>query len=775
MKKVRVWAGLLAAVLALGLAAGCRGGSGGSAVTEPAASGPEEPVRGCFDFERALRLGLAPEEWRARAGEQITGAQFRAALEGLVGRFRPEQTAYFEENVTDLDIPLTRGMGFIMAYYAAKCVGADTYNNDFDNNRVDTDELWSAAPDQFRDLLPHCGDGPEDCGGMTWNDVFTAAYLFSFWHSSPLSGELLFDFDGETGSMRQGEALTVEDAGACLARLYDSVPVFAPLDDARVTEPDGALLAPEHIAEALALPEVTSDSHPVWTGFVFGSEYRTTFNVFPQQLEKSAAFGFNSARIKVNFEALFNGDVTESDVTALHALDNMVRTAIENGLHLNICLVTLPGRTTSFDEQTYTSQGEFDLFIDPEKQALADRVWTVLARRYREVPSASLSFTPFWEALNRNLSSGLPYEEYGPEDVGRYLAHVIGVIRAEDPDRLVIYEPTANNPLEEIRREASAVLSAAGPLENAIISYNYCQHAYVYAGMNATEGSNIDVNNHSMFLPDYPNTIYSVNVNIYDNFPLTFDGTLPAGTVVDIYLRHAFGGSLEVLADGRSLWREVLEDKEYRCGEMVSGFYPFAESEKKISVTLPEDTDELVISCANGGVQISGVDLLLPEAYAVERWYYATGYDAFLGAETEAGVRRVKTSRVMVCPNAWESEPTRVTVHDDLSYTTQYVTAQANADEAAAWGDGIAALDGNCVVRFESACFSGTTWESMAAYYEDILSMCAEHGFSWWSNDWYNICSGSTVPIAGASLVRFDDYPAFNMELLELLQKYQAR
>lgn len=733
---------------------------------------------GSADFDRAFQLGLVPEEWRDRAKKKIKSRDFRAILASMVERLAPDQMAAFDENVTDYNTSMTRGMGFIMVYYASKCLGADTFNNDFDSRRVDGDELWNAGPEQFLKLFPHCGEGPETCGGMEWADPMTAAYLYSFWHSSPVSGSLIFDFEEETGKMRQGDPLTVQEAVSAATRLYDSVPQYVSLDDPRAAEPDEAFLTAEHMKAAGQRGEVTSEDHPVWTGFIFGSEYSHVLDVSPDQLKQNANFGFNSARIKLDYESLFNEDVTQVNLAGLQALDSLVATAIAYNLHLNICFTTLPGRTAS-NYLDYTSQGEFDLFLNPEKQEQADRLWALIAERYRDVPSAVLSFSPFWEALNKDLSTGLPFEDYGPEDVGRYLARVLRVIREADPDRLVIYEPTPLNRLDDIMQDDRAALAAAGDLENTIISYNFCEQPYVYASMTVTQGENVDNNNHSMFPPEYPTYIYSVGSNISAGSPVTIDGLLPEGTRLDLYLRAAWGGVLTIAADGEVLYQETVERADYECEEMVSGFFPYAVSEKKISVTLPADTEELVLTCSGdgpygNGVHFSGMDLYLPEAYARERWYYGTSYDVFSGAEAQAGMRKEKTSRVMICPNTFSTNGTHITVQYDLTYTTESIMEEASADTIRAWGDRIETFDGNCVVRYECALFGGTIWSSMEAYYRDTLSMFVEHGFSWWSNDWYVLVTDTSNELAGEPLTFYGGCSTFNLELLKLLQQYQC-
>jgi hypothetical protein len=83
------------------------------------------------------------------------------------------------------------------------------------------------------------------------------------------------------------------------------------------------------------------------------------------------------------------------------------------------------------------------------------RIWTLLAERYKDIPSSALSFSPLWEVFNRNLSSGLPYDEYRDTDVAKVFDMLIGAIREKDPDRSVIYERRS-------LRYVSAVISLNG-------------------------------------------------------------------------------------------------------------------------------------------------------------------------------------------------------------------------------------------------------------------------------------------------------------------------
>lgn len=743
---------------------------------------PYITVESSFDFDRAFSLGLVSEEFRNRASEQISSAEFRKLLSDLITELAPEKISHFDENVTSHEKLMSRELGFVMAYYAAECIGANNFNNDFDNTRADGGDFWDCDWNDYIELFPHVFEGPGYCGwegqppeaATDWGDTNTAAHLWSFWHKSPVSGSMMFTFDEEAGSMHVKDALTVQEAVSVVTRLYDSVAGYeiVSIEEETVTEGFSQSLTPELRKKLEEAPVITAEEHPIWTGLIFGYAYDRQINDNSEEMRKCANYGFNSTRLLLDYEPFFNGDITEVNLTNLQTLDKMVETAIQYNLHLNICFATIPGREAYSNPVDFTSEGSFDLFINEEKQEQVNRMWATLAKRYAEVPSAYLSFTPFWEAANTNLSTGLPAPEYTMEDIGNYLAEVVGEIRAQDEQRLVIYEPTATNGYDDIIEKSSVLKTCVKDVENIIISYNFCEMPYVYANMTATEGENIDNNNHSLFLPEYPNYIYSVGFNMNEEYPITFTGCLPSGTVLDIYVSQSWGTTVSITTDGETIFEEEIERETFETSNQVSGYYPYAISDKKISVTLNEDAEEIVVSCTNDGMNISGMDVYLPEEYAVERWYTATTYDVYMGYEEDAGVKLKPTSRIMISPNDY-NYLTNIKIMEDVSFKTGKVWAEASEDTITQWGDNISNFDKNCVVRYEGACFNGAVWEYMYSYYSDLLDMFVENGFSWWSGDWHWMTYDHTNNIGGYPSIQYANYPNFNIELLKLLQEHQ--
>ena len=711
--------------------------------------------------------------------EWVTASTYRAMLVEMLEELAPEQMDYFDSKVKDVNLAITRGDAVRMAYYAAVCIGADDYNGySFSSDLADSDgRMWEAGnflelicPDVYKNI-------PVTMANHTWGNEFTAAGLWNVWHVDTVSGKQVFEFDEELQSMRMYDMLTMEEAETSIERLRTGYGVrrYVPVDSAEAISP---ALSDAALIKTAERRNETLDELPRLTGFVLANDGYYSIHTIVKTVDdirRIADWGFNTVRLRITYETLFNQDGSQIDLTQAERLDELVEACIEADIHLNLLLCTLPGRTKWVDLNDVSSGGETDLFINPERQKEAVSVWATLSARYQDVSGAHLSFTPFWEPdgdLGINSEEGW---EHTPQDTCDTLALLIEAVRAQDPERFIFYEPTAHIAAEATIQESSLFYEPLkSRFDNLMISYNFCQNAYVFAEITDIVGEDVDLSNYSMFKPEYPVTNYGVNDTIPDGGELTIDGFLPAGTVIDLYLAYADGQSaLTITGDGTELYHEELSSGDYRPGRPLSSFYPYATSDKKISVTLAETTDEVAISARGADIKWCGMDVILPEEYAVERWYMNSGCDNFF--EDEARFLWLATSTVMISPSE-RCETWHITIRDDVTFTTGEVFAEANAETIEHWCAEISDFSPQCIVRYEDACFSlGTTQGSILRYYEDVLSTFEKYGFSWLSNDYELILQESTNRIADAEVVEYDGYDFVNLELLELLQKYQEK
>lgn len=711
--------------------------------------------------------------------EWVTASTYRAMLVEMLEELAPEQMDYFDSKVKDVNLAITRGDAVRMAYYAAVCIGADDYNGySFSSDLADSDGRMGEAGNFLELICPDVYKNiPVTMANHTWGNEFTAAGLWNVWHVDTVSGKQVFEFDEELQSMRMYDMLTMEEAETSIERLRTGYGVkrYVSVDSAEATSP---ALSDEALAKTAERCSETLDALPRLTGFVLANDGYYSIHTIVKTVDdirRIADWGFNTVRLRITYETLFNQDGSQIDLTQAERLDELVEACIEADIHLNLLLCTLPGRTKWVDLNDVSSGGETDLFINPERQKEAVSVWATLAARYQDVSGAHLSFTPFWEPdgdLGINSEEGW---EHTPQDTCDTLALLIEAVHAQDPERFIFYEPTAHIAAEATIQESSLFYEPLkSRFDNLMISYNFCQNAYVFAEITDIVGEDVDLSNYSMFKPEYPVTNYGVNDTIPDGGELTIDGFLPAGTVIDLYLAYADGQSaLTITGDGTELYHEELSSGDYRPGRPLSSFYPYATSDKKISVTLAETTDEVAISARGADIKWCGMDVILPEEYAVERWYMNSGRDNFF--EDEARFLWLATSTVMISPSE-RCETWHITIRDDVTFTTGEVFAEANAETIEHWCAEISDFSPQCIVRYEDACFSlGTTQGSILRYYEDVLSTFEKYGFSWLSNDYELILQESTNRIADAEVVEYDGYDFVNLELLELLQKYQEK
>ena len=175
---------------------------------------------------------------------QVKSQEFKALLQSLVQRFAPDSMTYFNNNITDLDVALTRGMAACMAYYTARCIGAETGNATIGEQPED---IWDGDFRNYDNLLPHWGDpGEADAPeNMFWRStVFggrMTAWYWNFCHVSDFSGINVIALDKEKNSFHWDNPLTWEDAISAITRLYDS-------------------LDPEKVAAGISTLRITPDS-----------------------------------------------------------------------------------------------------------------------------------------------------------------------------------------------------------------------------------------------------------------------------------------------------------------------------------------------------------------------------------------------------------------------------------------------------------------------------------------------------------------------------------
>ena len=197
------------------------------------------------DYERAFIMNyLEVSYMNKERTAQVRSQEFKSMLKVLIDRFGPDSVSYFNSYITDYDVPLTRGMATIMAYYTARSIGAETNNAAFGDTPAD---MWDCDFREYDNLLPHWNDRPETDfpEGKYWRgDPFSnwqAGWWFNNCHVSDKSGINIIALDKTANSFHMNDPFTWEDAICAITRLYDS-------------------LDPEKVAAGISTPRINPDS-----------------------------------------------------------------------------------------------------------------------------------------------------------------------------------------------------------------------------------------------------------------------------------------------------------------------------------------------------------------------------------------------------------------------------------------------------------------------------------------------------------------------------------
>lgn len=748
------------------------------------------------DYERAFTQDYLPMKYSARyRKQQITSQEFKALLKPLIEKFRPGSMDYFNEYITEYDAPLTRGMATCMVYYVARSIGVETSNKLADRM---PDDFWAIPEGAYQEVLPHAYDPGEDDypEGMYWrSDTFgglSTAWMWNHLHCSDYSNEEIVAMDREAYSYRWNDVFIWEDAVRAITRLYDSLEPAAPkaeyisITDSRVLTPENSIISPVLIARAAQKEIHNIADMPRHYGFQTGetqAPYTKTFTQFdikPWDIEDIASWGFNSVRYLLPYWALFSSDMTQANITTLRKLDGLIAAALEYGIHFQLSMTELPGRGKWLqDDPTLPYILDNDI-LNPEKRSQARLLWNTIATRYKEVPNVSLSFMPV-----EQLSILFEPEGFGEGDVFTreqvvdFLDLLIDAIREISPERFIYYEDFYGTSADEQKSEVEMELyqHISKKYNNTQLVSNHMDGCYAFYNYPLGDG-NIDYASHSAWMPYYPICQYNVMGNLgEDHNQLFFDGFLPRGTQLEFHLRSATNAEFTIAADGTNLYSENISG-EFKLGFANCSGEPLRPSEKVVQVTLTEDANEVVVSSGSGWVDLSGINVILPDEYGIEKWRRDSQWDVDLGIlapeDYHSEFYKKKTSTIQIGFTYGSHSASRVTIHDNLTYTTS---------ELAAYSD--ASFYDNLLKRFTGvyprwACkfedINSTDYDSSLRFWDDTMAAFKKYNADVWCSSQNHLMEPypyhAPYHVAGYEGERFRRHRNFNVKLLRVLQKY---
>jgi endoglucanase len=204
----------------------------------------------------------------------------------------------------------------------------------------------------------------------------------------------------------------------------------------------GRLLA----APAPDLPEPSAARLPRWRGFNLLEKFNGQNQPFREEdFAWIAELGFDFVRLPMDYRSWIEGaDWTKFRETTLREIDDAVRLGQKHGVHTCLNFHRAPGYTVAQPPEPKS------LWTDDEALRVCALHWGEFARRYRDLPSRSVSF---------NLLNEPPKLE--PGTYRRVVGRLLEAIREHDPDRLVICDGRewGNTPPTEL---AGLKVAAAG-------------------------------------------------------------------------------------------------------------------------------------------------------------------------------------------------------------------------------------------------------------------------------------------------------------------------
>ncbi|MDO5580018.1 MAG: cellulase family glycosylhydrolase [Planctomycetia bacterium] len=175
---------------------------------------------------------------------------------------------------------------------------------------------------------------------------------------------------------------------------------------------------------ASELPNPHWQKLPKWRGFNLLEKFNVGSNkpFLEDDFRNIHDLGFNFVRLPMDYRCwIEKGNWRSFKEKTLQEIDQAVEYGEKYGIHVCMNFHRAPGWTVANPKEALS------LWKDPEAQEVCALHWKTFAKRYRDIPNSRLSFNLLNEPASVEVD---PYLEA--------MKIVIGAIRSESPDRLII-------------------------------------------------------------------------------------------------------------------------------------------------------------------------------------------------------------------------------------------------------------------------------------------------------------------------------------------------
>lgn len=527
-----------------------------------------------------------------------------------------------------------------------------------------------------------------------------------------------------------------------------SPPVYVPLAEAQAYNrqiiPDVLFNVPT------TLPDASNAAIPYWTGMTAENKGGTDRRFlaarywFEDEVKFLAENGFNFYRALYDFSFISEqGNPLSVNLRALEEIDQLIAWGMQYGVHIQISLNGLPNCYGLPDEGQILEMGGTRFIDDDAQQALLKQIWSLLARRYADIPNRYLDFELMAEPTYRGA---LPWEKANK----RYYAAMVDIMDS-------IWAAEGNKPKQDRRVLMLMTLEAFNdPISKAVaklIREEGCvvtQHTGVphwIAGGGAKKIGQ-DEYRTQPFLPEMGDVTWPIlflpqvirPTGKHDPLTLRSETAFPAGTVVTLYVFYDGGGTLAFHADGQRLLR-IKGPKAWS-----------AEGAACYAVTLNKAAQDITLHKSNDGeiwmalltVEVPGQDIVRLVPHSIYR--NNTGY-ADMPTITIQGDGSVISSQVY---------------DGEAIYNAEIRPFMEKVQEAGG---------GYMITEFGTG--GATPLTLVSAMTEDTFGVLQSHRIPWSADCIWDVLQCSIRP--GTTLKQYGDTPWFyDAAYIDMLKKYAA-
>ncbi|MBP1755466.1 MAG: glycoside hydrolase family 5 [Firmicutes bacterium] len=647
---------------------------------------------------------------------------------------------------------ITRYNGMMAVLKAAQTIGGEylDWNTDWLTLYNIIGEPWDECivDSQFFNGLEQIKIGDTDL------QYDAAAYFYSMGRKSLVSGNTLFDYDEAKNSMHPSDKLTCKEALIAVIRLVESKAVKSGmilLSQSGSYNKD--IITDTLIARAKKQPQPTVQHLPKYRGpGCYGLSIGERIDWNEEDIRTFSEWGFNYLRVLMEYQLMFNGDITKVDLSALNKLDQLISWGMKYNVHIDFQIPDYPGWETKWDTEKNEYTADVDIYTNKKHQKQTAAMWEFLAKRYKGVPNSVLDFSVNHEPLNWTRSTeAFSGEHPSYEAVYVQVKKVIDAVRTADPDRLMFVETgyvadmdIDGNVFAMMFKNDNVVLTVKSMTINEFTYWDFF--------------GKDDITN-SGFLPDWPIVMPYASDWLSGDQSLKLNGALDKGTSVEMMFNQIKASGNLTVTDGV---KEIYSSKVNR-------------DSKSVKFTLNETAEELKFTYnADDGLSWSQINVTLPEKYAVSRIYKKDN------PGKKPDFSEVKSSLIEIKPY-WKDTidfSTVITIKDDCTYTTNQGCNSLDKDtllyKAKDWTKLTGEL-GVAGLTNEIELFNSYSSKDALTYYGDILSALNEYNISWNATILKNVIDAKEWGRYGIKPVTYGSKGQYSLdlELLKLLQSHQ--